>query len=80
MTALGRIAGAIAVVGALVLAADLQPAWADQRNDFLAGTTKDCPGCDLAGINRKRGDLSGANQRIEALLAAQQEEFAKWRK
>ena len=38
MTALGRIAGAIAVVGALVLAADLQPAWADQRDDFLAGT------------------------------------------
>lgn len=26
------------------------------------------------------GDLSGANQRIDALLAAQAEEFAKWRK
>ena len=26
------------------------------------------------------GDLSGANQRIEALLAAQEEEFAKWSK
>lgn len=29
---------------------------------------------------KRIGDLSGANQRIDALLAAQAEEFAKWRK
>jgi regulator of RNase E activity RraA len=26
------------------------------------------------------GDISGANQRLDALLAAQDEEFAKWRR
>src|SRR5580692_12214652 len=30
---------------------------ADQREDFLAGRIKQCPGCDLAGANFKRSDL-----------------------
>src|SRR5262249_11665922 len=34
---------------------------ADQRDDFLAGRTRDCPLCDLTGQNFKRRDLSGAN-------------------
>lgn len=37
------------------------PVLADQRDDFIAGKTKDCPGCDLHGINKKRADLRGAN-------------------
>ena len=28
---------------------------------FLAGHTKDCPGCDLAGAQLKRRNLAGAN-------------------
>ena len=31
------------------------------RQAFLSGTTKDCPGCDLRGVNLKRRDLSGAD-------------------
>src|ERR1041384_1804918 len=36
-------------------------AWADQREQFLAGKTRDCPRCDLSGQNFKRRDLSGAD-------------------
>ena len=36
-------------------------AWADQRDDFLAGRTKMCAGCDLTGANFKRRDLTGAD-------------------
>ena len=36
-------------------------AQADERADFLAGLTRDCPRCDLAGVNFKRRDLSGVN-------------------
>src|SRR5579864_135137 len=28
---------------------------------FLAGRSKDCPGCDLSGAKLKRRDLTGAN-------------------
>ena len=28
---------------------------------FLAGQTKDCPGCNLAGVSLKRRNLAGAN-------------------
>src|SRR2546421_13102739 len=28
---------------------------------FLAGTAKDCPGCNLAGASLKRRNLAGAN-------------------
>ena len=31
------------------------------RQAFLAGTSKDCPGCDLRGVSLKRRDLSGAD-------------------
>src|SRR5260370_19126820 len=34
---------------------------AGQREDFLAGRVKECPGCDLSGANFKRRDLTGAN-------------------
>src|SRR5262249_30366887 len=34
---------------------------AGQREDFLAGQIKECPGCDLSGANFKRRDLTGAN-------------------
>ena len=51
----------------LVSAEDQQagpaPAAADKgdRDAFLAGTTKDCPGCDLRQAKLKRRDLSNAN-------------------
>src|SRR4051812_40832109 len=32
-----------------------------QRRAFLAGTTKDCPGCDLREVSLKRRDLGGAD-------------------
>src|SRR5262245_17421146 len=34
---------------ALALAAQIMAVRADQRDDFLAGRTRDCPRCDLAG-------------------------------
>jgi uncharacterized protein YjbI with pentapeptide repeats len=37
------------------------PACAGQREDFLAGRTRDCPRCELAGVNLKRRDLAGAD-------------------
>jgi uncharacterized protein YjbI with pentapeptide repeats len=36
-------------------------AHADQRADFLAGSTRECQRCDLAGVNFKRRDLSGVD-------------------
>ena len=52
-----------ALVSSLLLIATftLAPARADQRDDFLAGRTRDCRRCDLAGLNFKRRDLSGAD-------------------
>src|ERR1700735_3760296 len=32
-----------------------------ERQAFLAGTSKDCPGCDLRDAKLKRRDLSGAD-------------------
>src|SRR5262245_10392403 len=48
---------------AMVLVAGLAAAHAqsDQRQDFLAGRTLACPRCELAGMNFKRRDLSGAD-------------------
>ena len=37
------------------------PASAQTAADFIAGKTKDCPGCNLAGANLKRRNLAGAN-------------------
>ena len=36
-------------------------AQADQRDDFVTGSTKVCPRCNLAGLNFKRRDLTGAD-------------------
>src|SRR6185436_19805573 len=55
LVAFGVAAAAFLAVGAAV------PALADQREDFLAGKTNDCPKCDLTRVNRKRGDLTNAN-------------------
>jgi Pentapeptide repeats (8 copies) len=49
----------IALAAAIVY--PLVGARADQREDFLAGRVKECPGCDLSGANFKRRDLTGAN-------------------
>jgi uncharacterized protein YjbI with pentapeptide repeats len=51
----------IAAFLAAAIAASSAGAWADQRDDFLAGHTRGGGGCDLAGANFKRRDLSGAN-------------------
>src|SRR3977135_3720958 len=45
-------------------------AHADQREDFLAGRTRECSRCDLAGMNFKRRDLSGADLTEANLRAA----------
>ena len=34
---------------------------AQDRAAFLAGTAKDCPGCDLRGASLDRRDLAGAD-------------------
>ena len=34
---------------------------AQDRAAFLAGTAKDCPGCDLRGASLDRRDISGAD-------------------
>ena len=51
------------IAAALIALAALSsnPAHGDQRADFLAGRTRECPRCDLAGMNFKRRDLSGAD-------------------
>ncbi len=43
------------------IAAAVVPAPADPAEAFLAGVSRDCPGCDLAGANLKRRDLAGAD-------------------
>src|SRR5689334_20171900 len=49
----------IAILFATVLVAG--SARADQRDDFLAGKTRNCPRCDLSGQNFKRRDLANAD-------------------
>ena len=53
--------GMLAACLILLAALSSTPAQADQRADFLAGRTRECPRCDLAGGNFKRRDLSGAD-------------------
>src|ERR1044071_7512435 len=53
--------GMMAACLILLAALSSTPAHADQRADFLAGRTRECPRCDLAGGNFKRRDLSGAD-------------------
>ena len=55
----GRLA---AILGpAALLSVLAMPAAADQRDDFIAGRTVNCPGCDLHEAQLKRRDLTGAN-------------------
>src|SRR5260370_6886188 len=49
---------AVAFLAAMAVTARAE---AGQREDFLAGRVKECPGCDLSGSNFKRRDLTGAN-------------------
>src|SRR5215475_716883 len=51
--ALALCAGAAVVDQAAAQSADLAA--------FIAGQTKDCPGCNLAGVSLKRRNLAGAN-------------------
>ena len=51
---------AVAVLSAS-LAASLSKVQADQRYDSIAGTTKVCSRCHLAGVNLKRRNLTGAD-------------------
>ena len=52
----------IAAIGMMMAGtATSQPASAQDVAAFLAGKTKDCPGCQLAGAQRKRRNLTGAN-------------------
>ena len=37
------------------------PLDADRQAAFIAGTSNDCRGCDLAGVNLKRRNLAGAD-------------------
>ena len=52
---------AAALAALLVLSIPSAPASADERDDFLAGRTRACPRCDLAGANFKRRDLTNAD-------------------
>ena len=47
----------IAVLAALIPT----PGRAGERDDFIAGKTRACAHCDLAGVNFKRRDLAGAD-------------------
>ena len=51
----------LALAALLLLATPALSQAIGDREAFLAGTTKDCPGCDLAGVRMKGRDLSGAN-------------------
>src|SRR5690242_3037355 len=56
------VSGRIIAAALIALATfSSNPAHGDQRADFLAGRTRECPRCDLAGMNFKRRDLSGAD-------------------
>ncbi len=52
-----------AIAAALCASTALHKASAQQLDPaaFLAGQTKDCPGCNLAGVSLKRRNLAGAN-------------------
>src|SRR5262245_14725884 len=52
---------AVLIASILTMASTVAPARADQREDFIAGRTRECPRCDLAGASFKRRDLSGVD-------------------
>ena len=49
------------MVMAAALALMATPVFADQVADLIAGTIKECRGCDLHGANFKKADLSGVD-------------------
>src|SRR5207247_3182501 len=49
------------LLAGLVLLSQGADAHADARAEFLAGRARECPRCDLSGLNFKRRDLSGAD-------------------
>ena len=51
----------LALAALMLLTVPALPQASGDREAFLAGTTKDCPGCDLAGVRIKGRDLSGGN-------------------
>jgi hypothetical protein len=58
-----RFGAALVVLCAATAMADEVPSDvvdSPQRKAFLAGTTKDCPGCDLREVSLKRRFLGGA--------------------
>ena len=60
-TSIDAIAGRLAACLFLVTGLAAAAAQGGEREDFLAGRSRECPRCDLAGMNFKRRDLSGAN-------------------
>ena len=50
-----------AALGLAFFAGSAGAATADDVSDFLAGTTIDCPGCDLAGAQINHRAMAGAN-------------------
>ena len=49
------------VVAAAALVLMATPVFADQVADLIAGTVKQCRGCDLHGANFKKADLAGVD-------------------
>src|SRR5262249_8176915 len=63
MRAAPPIIALVTFVFALCAGAAVHPCAAQPADPaaFLAGETKDCPGCSLAGVSLKRRNLAGAN-------------------
>ena len=60
------------VVAAAALVLMASPVFADQVADLIAGTVKQCRGCDLHGANFKKADLAGVDKmNVPAIDAVQ---------
>ena len=51
----------VALAASLLLTMPASPQDVGDRDAFIAGTTNDCPGCDLTGVRMKGRNLAGAN-------------------
>src|SRR5690348_14970458 len=49
------------IIAAAVLALLAAPSFAGEVEDLIAGTLKECRGCDLQGANFKKADLAGVD-------------------
>ena len=49
------------VMAAVALLCMASPVLADKVDDLIAGTIKECRGCDLQGANFKKADLAGVD-------------------